>query len=533
MLLGLLLIAAACGSDDDSAVGDDDQTTDATESTSGDDGGDAGSDDDGDAAEPAPAVEGTTLTVAVDWDVAPTTFDGIRYADEQFPFYSLVYDALFMTDATGQIVPGIVKEFEDSEDFMQTTLTLHEGATFADGSPLNAEVVKANLDRRGDDALNTYNVFTEGEEGEIASVEVVDEYVLAINWGKPTDNGPELMSDTPGIIIGPAGLADSASLEAAPDGSGPYSLVADRTTRGNTYGLVKNADYWNADAWVFDNIVFDVIIDPQARANAAISGQADIAIDIAPSLLDLVRSEGTLAAVGGTMGSLPVLDKMGITHPAFEFVETRHAIAHAIDRDAIVEALVPGARPTSQMFPETAEGYDPALDDKYSYDPDKARELLASVGYGDGFEFEFVVLGAPSDIQLAVQQMLSEELNITLTWVTATSTDQLFASVRTQPILISPWSLGDRPAGFITGAVVNGFMNQQGAESEAITSVLGPALGGDPDALAALNQAMTDEGWWITMYESKFYAAYNADTVQEPVHAGTNNYLVMSDIKPA
>lgn len=550
LLCALVLIASACGGGD-SADSDSSDDSDASNETTadGDSDGDDDSDsdgdsdgdsdsDDGDDSEAAAAPDGSTLKIAVDWDVAPRSFDGVDYASELFPFYSTVYDTLFMTNAEGEIVPSLVKEFSQNEEFTNLVLTLNEGATFSDGSPLNAEVVKANLDRRGTNSsagapIANYNVFLEDEEGFIADVEATEDYVVTINFNQPTENAHELLSDSVGLIIGPAALSDLSMLDKAPDGSGPYELVLDSTTRGNTYLITKKADHWNADAWAFDNIVYDVIVDNQARANAVISGESDISIDIDPALVELIRTEAALGEVGGTMGSIPILDKTGEVQPEFANLEVRHAIAHAIDREKIVEALVPGGRPTSQMFPEGAEGYDPARDDLYAYDPDKARELMASVGLEDGFEFDFVVLGAPSDLKLAVQQMLEEEINIKINWVTATATEQLFASTRTQPMLISPWALGNNPAGFIKGPVTTGFMNHQGAKSEAIDSVMGPALGGAPPALAALNAALADEGWWVTIYEAKFYVGYNDSTVQNPPHAGTNNWLVVSGIKPA
>jgi len=543
MLLALGLIASACGSDSDPVASGDDTSADDTAAQS-DDGGDDSepADDGGDDSEPTddgPAMaDGSTLTIAVDWDVAPRGYDGVDLGNELFPFYSAVYDTLFMTDVNGDVVPSLVKEFSQNEETTNLVLTLHEGSTFSDGSPVNAETVKANLDRRGTNSaagapIALYNVFLENEEGYITDIEVTGEYDLTINFGQPTGSAHELFADNVGLMIGPSGLADFNNMNDAPDGSGPYELVPGSTTRGNTYMVTKRADHWNSDAYAFDNIVFDVIVDNQARANAVISGQADIAIDMDAGLLDLVRSESSLGEVGGVMGSLPILDKTGEVQPEFANLEVRHAIAYAIDREKIVEALVPGGRATSQMFPEAAEGYDPARDDLYAYDPDKARELMASVGLEDGFEFDFVVLGPPSDFKLAVQQMLEEEINIKINWVTATATEQLFASTRTQPMLISPWALGNSPAGFIRGPVTTGFMNHQGASSEAIESVLGPALGGAPPALAALNAAMADEGWWVTVYEAKFYVGYDDSTVMNPPHAGTNNWLVISAIEPA
>jgi len=492
ILLAFVLIASACGSDSDPVVADGDGDATSDTAAAGDGDGDTTTDE---TAAQGPAVtDGSTLTIAVDWDV--------------------------------------------NEETTNLVLTLNEGATFSDGAPVNAEAVKANLDRRGTvsavgSPIANYNVFLENEEGYITDIEVTGEYDLTINFGQPTRAAHELFADSVGLIVGPSGLADFNNMNDAPDGSGPYELVPGNTTRGNIYTVTKKADHWNAAAYAYDNIVFDVIVDNQARANAVISGQADISIDIDPALLELIRSEASLGEVGGVMGSLPILDKTGEIQPEFANLEVRHAIAYAIDREKIVQALVPGGRATSQMFPEAAVGYDPARDDLYAYDPDKARELMASVGLEDGFEFDFVVLGPPSDFQLAVQQMLDEEINIKINWVTATATEQLFASTRTQPILLSPWALGSSPAGFIRGPVTTGFMNHQGAQNEAIESVLGPSLGGSPPALAALNAALADEGWWVTVYEAKFYVGYNDETVMNPPHAGTNNWLVISAIEPA
>lgn len=560
MFLALALLATACGSSSDDTVASGDDTTTApaaTEVPAADDEPDATesadepADDTADepadepAEDPEPAMDGAmmtdgpTLTVAVDWDVAPRGFDGVDYASELFPFYSLVYDALFMTNVDGDIVPSLVEEFSQNEETTNLVMKIKEGAVFADGTPLDAAVVKANLDRRDDPTKSgsggtvpQYKVFLEGEEGHIDEV-LADGQTVTINFTKPVRSAHELLADAVGIIVNPAGLDDIDSLEAAPNGSGAFELVADNTTRGNTYAVTKKASHWNSDAFAFDNVVFDIIVDPQARANAVISGQADLAIDIAPSLLDLVDSQSTLHSLGGVMGSIPIFDKMGTVTPEFEHLEVRHAISYAIDREKIVEALVPGGRATSQMFPKAAVGYDPALDDKYAYDPDKARELMASVGLEDGFEFDFVVLGAPKDMQLAVQQMLAEEINIQINWDVATSTDALFASTRTQPMAMSDWALGSSPAGFIKGPITTGFMNHQGYSTEAVDAVMGPSLGGNPEALRTLNETLVDEGWWISLYESNFYSGYDSDTITEPTFAGTNNWMVMSGINPA
>ena len=84
-----------------------------------------------------------------------------------------------------------------------------------------------------------------------------------------------------------------------------------------------------------------------------------------------------------------LMDRAGTMNPALGKVEVRQAINYAIDRDAMLKAVAQGhGTVTGQIFPETSPGYDPALDDDYPYDPDKAKQLLAEAGYPDGFTLD-------------------------------------------------------------------------------------------------------------------------------------------------
>ena len=282
--------------------------------------------------------------------------------------------------------------------------------------------------------------------------------------------------------------------------------------------------------------MFNVITDPQALANAVVSGQADVATILDPATIELVESRQTTVKAGGTIVGFPVTDKTGAINPAFANEQARLAIGYAIDRESLVEDLHPGARATSQLFPESATGFDEALDEEFGYDPEKAKELLAEAGLPNGFAFDQVVLGQPDEDQIAIQGQLAE-VGITMNFVTATSTDQVFAAVRTTPAIFGPFAVGANPAGFIAGVVYGGFMNMQGAKEPEIDASLGAALGAKGDAqeqaLTDLNRALTENGWYIPVYEDFTYTGYNAEKVAEPAYAGTNNYLVLSEITPA
>lgn len=478
----------------------------------------------------------TTLTFAADYDAAATGYDPLLYSQGQFTFFSALYDALFVTQPDGTVAPSLATGFKNNAENTETTLTLREGVTFGDGSALTAELVKANLDRRSNADLEAYGSLAPEGASEITDVTVSDPQTVVITWAQPQATPENNLVDTAGVIVGPKGVADAASLETAPDGSGPYSLNTGATTRASKYTLDKKADAWNAAAWTYDTVVFNVITDAQARANAVVSGQADVAGILDPTTIELVESRQSIASAGGTIVGFPVTDKTGATNPAFASEQARLALLYATDRDKLVTDLHPGAKATAQLFPESADGFDEALNQEFGYDPDKAKQLLAEAGFPDGFELNLTVLGQPSEDAVAVQSQWAA-VGIKLNFITATSTDQAFAAVNTDPVIFGPFAVGANPAGFIAGVVYGGFMNIQQAKEPEIESALGAALGASgaaqEQALSDLNRAITANGWYVPIYEDFTYFGYNAERVATPEFAGANNYLVLSSIKPA
>jgi peptide/nickel transport system substrate-binding protein len=481
------------------------------------------------------SAEGT-LTIAFDADAAPTGYDPLLYSQRQFEFFAAMYDALFVTQADGSVAPSLATGFSNNADNTQTTLTLREGVTFTDGSPLDAEVVKANLDRRSDPDLVAYGSIAPGQASEITDVTVQDPQTLVITWASPQATPENNLADTSGIIVGPDGVADPDSLETTPDGSGAYVLDEDGTTRASTYTVTKNAEAWAADDWTYDTIVYNVITDPQALANAVVSGQADVVGQLDPTTIDLVQSRQSTVSAGGTIVGFPVTDKLGTSNPAFASEQVRQALIFATDRQSLVDDLHAGSRPTSQFFPEDAPGFDPALDEEFAYDPARAQQLLTEAGFPDGIDVNLTVLGQPDEDAVAIQSQWAEA-GIRLNFVTATSTDQVFAAAVTDPVIYGPFAVGSNPAGFVAGVLYGGFMNIQHATEPDIESALGAALGATGDAqaqaLTDLNRAITEHGWFVPVYEDFTYYGYNADAVAEPSFAGTNNFLVLSAIQPA
>jgi len=477
-----------------------------------------------------------TITIALDADAAPTGYDPLLYSQVQFTFFSALYDALFVTDEDGKTRPELVTEFANSPDNLTTTLTLRDDVTFTDGKKLDATVVKANLDRRSDKDLVAYGSLAPGGASEITAVAAPDPRTVVITWKAPQATPAANLVDTAGVIVGPDGIAKPDSLLTKPDGSGPYALDSGRTTKASVYTLDKQDGARNAGEWAYEHVVFKVIIDAQSLANAVISGQADVATILKPSVVELVASRAGTVKAGGTIVGFPVWDKLGKTNPAFAKPDVRLALLRGIDDATIVKTLHQGSKGTKQLFPSDATGFDPGLNQTYSYDPAAARQLLARAGYPKGFSFEITIGGQPTEDLLAVQKQWSA-IGVTMKVKTATSTDQIFAATSTEPLGFGPFSLGSNPAGFVAGVVYGGFMNQQKAKDPKIDAALGKSLGStgadQQAALTGLNAAITSGGWYLPIYEDFTYTGYNKSKVVAPVYAGTNNYLVLSSLAPA
>ena len=180
----------------------------------------------------------------------------------------------------------------EGDAVLQRQGELKDGVTFTDGSTLDSALVKANLDARSDTDLLTYGSSAPaGRRRSPTSPRPTRR--PSSSPGRRRRRRARTTSPTAGIIVGKDGVANPDSLETTPDGSGPYTLNTGKTTKGSTYTFDKNAKAWNAGDWSYDHIVFKVITDPQALANAVVSGQADVAMLLDRTTVDLVESKQT------------------------------------------------------------------------------------------------------------------------------------------------------------------------------------------------------------------------------------------------
>ncbi|MBP8534417.1 ABC transporter substrate-binding protein [Streptomyces sp. MK37H] len=381
----------------------------------------------------AAAGKDKTLTLAE--SVAATPWDLAKASmGPESQYYQPVFDTLVRLDTKGEPTPNLATSW--SYDKAQTTLTLklRKGVKFTDGTVLDADAVKQCL-------LHTKSGTgtAAGEIRDITGVEVVDAHTVAVKLSHPTASLLSALGQVSGMIASPKSLKDPKT----PVGSGPYKLDTSATTAGQTYTYTRNADFWNTKAFPYDKVVIKYLSDPTARTNALLSGQ----IDGATLNLNRVktvkgRSLNVITYQPGDVEGLYIWDRAGKKVPALGKVKVRQALNYAFDKKAMLKSAKTGlGTPTAQLFAPGEDGYDVRLEDTYSYDPAKARKLLAEAGYPHGFSVTLPDLSAifPQEQAALTQSLKDIGIKVKLDNVPG---DQIFSSMLSGKYAMSYFKLG-------------------------------------------------------------------------------------------
>jgi peptide/nickel transport system substrate-binding protein len=369
----------------------------------------AGNPESGDS-DPNDAASDASLSIAV--QSPPRSLDPVDLdAGQQAFVWTSVYDTLLYRDLDGEIQPNAASEWEYSDDGLTLTFTLRDGMTFSNGAPVDAEAVRATLER---------NKAKPGQQQEkmqyVESIAAPDESTVVVTFTQHDAAFIFNMSQDGGAISDPA-TVDEERTKTNPIGSGPYTINTDRTVNGSTYVLERREDHWNVEAFPFKTFTVKVLQDQTAQLNALRSGQVDVA-SVPANQVSSVEGAGirtqVVPAVSGAFINLA--DRDGTKIPALADVRVRQAINFALPRERMVEQLLFGAGdPTDQVFNSKSTAYLEELEGYYDYDPDKARELLAEAGFDDGFTLTMPSSPVSLSFEPTITQALAE-VGITVVW---------------------------------------------------------------------------------------------------------------------
>jgi peptide/nickel transport system substrate-binding protein len=288
------------------------------------------------------------------------------------------YEALLRvpTDpASTEYEPELATEWTVED--LAITLRLREGVTFHDGTDFNAEAVKVNLDdtKDGGGPLSA-------NLSSVASVDVVDDYTVKINL-KNSDPGLLRVLGTSTAYMGSPAALEDGSIDSAPVGTGPWQYDAGDSVTGGEQVFTAFADYWgDKPAGRPDTLRIQAIDDPQARVNALLTGEVDVA-DIDPGLVQQAKDGGfDTYDYPALLVGLSLFDRS--PDGSLGDVNVRRAVCSSVNTQDLLDAWGVGevSKAQDQRWTEGSPYYVEDIQN-YPYDTEAAATFLSDAGNPD------------------------------------------------------------------------------------------------------------------------------------------------------
>ncbi len=305
-----------------------------------------------------------------------------------------VFEGLVKPDTDGNLIPAVASKYVIGENADTFTFTLREGVKFHDGREVTVGDVVYSISRvagfeTGTPLISTFSA--------VESVEAIDEKTVVVKTYEPY---LEFLSFLNCAII-PEGS------EPATDGligTGPFRFVS-RSAQENVV-LERFDDYWGEKAYV-DKVTFKIIENGDTLVMSLKSGAIDVCAHLTSA--QVAGLENDFNILEGSMTLVQALFLNNAYEPLSD-IRVRQALNYAVDRQMILDFVSNGKGfiVGSNMYPAFAKYYED-LSDYYSYDPAKAKSLLAEAGYANDFDF---VITVPSNYPFHVDtaQVVAEQL---------------------------------------------------------------------------------------------------------------------------
>ncbi|WP_028568852.1 ABC transporter substrate-binding protein [Salinispora tropica] len=324
-----------------------------------------------------------------------------------------VFETLVRPEEGGtKVSPGLAESWTPDESGTTWTFKLRSGVKFHDGTDFDAEAVCVNFDRwyNATGLMQSPDVtaywqdvmggFAQNEDEGLSeslfkSCTAKDATTVDLAFTRVSSKIPAALMLPSFSIHSPTALEkyDASNVggtatdvqypeyaTAHPTGTGPFKFKSwDIANKSLT--IERNDDYWGEKAKL-KNLIFKTIPDENARKQALSSGDVDGYDLVGPADVEPLTSEGFNVLTRPAFNILYLgMNQQG--NPKLADLKVRQAIAHAINRQALVDSkLPPGAKVATNFFPDTVEGWNGDVT-TYDYDVDKAKQLLAEAGATD------------------------------------------------------------------------------------------------------------------------------------------------------
>ncbi|MCU4184949.1 hypothetical protein K6U06_11305 [Acidiferrimicrobium sp. IK] len=289
-----------------------------------------------------------------------------------------VYEHLVQLDPKGKVIPVLASSYTTSPDGLTYTFTVRQGVKFSNGDPMTPADVVFSLQR----ALAPGSKYPYAKLlSDVKSVAAAGAYQVVVTLTSPNNQFLyDLAAYSNGVVLDSKAVGTIAT---QPVGTGPYVFQSFRPNY--SVALSRNPDYWGTKPGV-STVTFRYFSSSNAENSALQSGQVQV-IDNLENPQDAAQFKGNSSfkiIAGPTNGKIQMTLNNG--SGPFSKQQVREAVAYATDKKAILQST--GAGYGTVIGSDDVPGdpwYDPSLANTYSYDPAKAKQLLAQAGYPNGF----------------------------------------------------------------------------------------------------------------------------------------------------
>lgn len=318
------------------------------------------------------------LTIAIGAN-PPTLDPAAQSSSSSMQIENMIVQELTYVGSSGTVQPLLATSWKVAPNGLSWTFNLRSGVKFSDGEPFNADAVKFSLDR----LLNpsTYNADV-NVLSVIKSVDVLSPTQVQIDLSSPYAALPAALSFAAAGIVAPKSVTEAPNTMAKvvkPVGTGPYTLA--NFTPNSSVTLSANPSYWGTKP-TYQTQVFKIVTDSASQEALLRSGQAQVITDPELSDLTALKADSSYSVTFGDTSYVIqiVINTMSSYAPQLKNPLVRQALNYAVNRNAIISNILFGAGslltgPLSPLeFGACAAGA------PYTYDPAKAKQLLAQAG---------------------------------------------------------------------------------------------------------------------------------------------------------
>ncbi|HXC76726.1 MAG TPA: ABC transporter substrate-binding protein [Candidatus Acidoferrum sp.] len=326
-----------------------------------------------------------------------------------------LYDGLTKWDLTQgtadpKVIPGLATSWTVSADKLSWTFHLRSGVQFTDGTPWNADAAIFNFDRYVNKSSPLFSTELSAEGGlNLAGVKAatkIDDMTVKIDthgpWGYLDEDLATLPMASPTAV-----KAEGMDFTNKPVGTGPFKFESE--TQGQQLILVRNQSYWAGPAKL-DKLILRPIPDATARMAALRSGAVNWIEVPSPDEVPTLKKQGYQVLENSYPHIWPWI--FDVTKKPWNDVRVREAANYAINRQSLADNVLQGTGEPANQYLGPADFGFTKTDDAYSYNPTKAKQLLADAGYPNGFTttLSYPTSGSGNMVPTPMNEALQQDL---------------------------------------------------------------------------------------------------------------------------